>query len=379
MIPVCLLTISVWACTVMSRNRQPEPVVIGGSYMDTLRFLYALPPSKWPAPFIDSGIAWKELGVVPESPLKPHFDSLKNMIELGKTLFFDPRLSGSNQISCASCHVPDLSWSDGRSRSIGHEQQMNRRNSSSILNTWSYKELFWDGRSKSLEDQAFSPINSETEMHSDMAELTMKLRRIEGYKLLFKAAYGTIDISPETVTQAIAVFERTVVSNKAAFDEFILGNKKAMSDAAIRGLHLFRTKARCMNCHNGSLFTDNSFHNTGLTNYQREQEDLGRYKVTHNADDAGRFRTPSLRDVIRTGPWMHNGQFDNIEEILDIYSAGMPQSPPKPEQVNDPLYPKTDKLIRKLDLTKEERQDIIAFLHSITAEPYKVNIPAMPK
>lgn len=362
-----------------NKASQPALVIPAGSYEDTLRFLYSLPADKWPKPTIDSGVRWTELGVIPDSPLKPHLDSLKHVIALGKTLFFDPRLSGSNQIACASCHIPDLSWSDGRARSVGHDMQTNKRNSPTILNTWFYKELFWDGRSKSLEDQAFSPINSETEMHSDMSEMIMKLRRLEGYKPLFKAAYGREEISPETVTQAIAVFERTLTSRKADFDDFLLGKKDAMSDAALRGLHLFRTKARCMNCHNGALLSDNQFHNIGLTYYQREYEDLGRYKVTHKAEDVGRFRTPSLRDVIRTRPWMHNGLFDNIDGIMNMYSAGMPQPKPKPEQVGDTLFPKTDKLIKKLDLTKEEKQDIIAFLNAITSEPYKMKAPELPK
>lgn len=350
-----------------------------GTYEDTLRFLYSLPPDQWPAPFIDSTVAWKELGIIPESPLMPYMDSLKHLIKLGKTLFFDPRLSGSNQISCASCHIPDLSWTDGRGKSVGHDQQMNKRNSPTLLNVWYYKQLFWDGRSKSLEDQAFSPINSETEMHSDMAEVMTKLRRIPGYKPLFDSAYGRPEISPETVTQALAVFQRTIVSRKSNFDDFLSGKRNALGDAALRGLHLFRTRARCINCHNGPLFTDNDFHNIGLTYYQREYEDLGRYVVTRRAEDVGRFKTPSLRDVIRTRPWMHNGLFDNIDGVLNMYSAGMPQPKPKPGQAGDTLFPKTDKLIRRLNLTKQERDDIVAFLNAITAEPLHIKIPEMPK
>jgi cytochrome c peroxidase len=375
---IFLLGMSVWACSTTKAKRSTA-VIPAGSYEDSLRFFYSLPSSQWPAPEIDVGVEWKELGIIPGSPLQPYFDSLKPMIELGKTLFFDPRLSRSNQISCASCHIPDLSWTDGRPRSVGHDQQMNKRNSPTLLNTWFYKELFWDGRSVSLEDQAFSPINSESEMHSDMGDLVRELRRIEGYKPLFRSAFGSEEISPDNVTKAIAVFERTLVSGKAGFDDFLSGRQDAMNDAAIRGLHLFRTKARCMNCHNGPLFTDNKFHNTGLTNYQSVNEDLGRYKLTHRADDVGRFRTPSLRDVVRTGPWMHNGSVDNMDVLMNMYGAGMPQAAPKPGQISDSLFPKTDPLIRKLNLTKEEKQDLIAFLNAITSEPYRVKAPSMPK
>lgn len=376
-----VLALGVWACSVSVNKTADSPVykIPGDTYEDTLRFLYSLPPGKWPAPEVDAGVTWEELGVVPESPLKPYLDSLKHIIALGKSLFFDPRLSGSNQISCASCHIPDLSWSDGRQRSVGHDQQANQRNSPSILNSWFYKELFWDGRSKSLEEQALNPISSETEMHSDVTEVITKLKKIEGYKPLFKAAFGDNSISSEKVAHAIAVFERTITSRKADFDDFLLGRRNAMSDAALRGLHLFRTKARCMNCHNGPLFSDNSFHNIGLTYYQREYEDLGRYKVTGKAEDVGRFRTPSLRDIIRTRPWMHNGLFDNIEGVMNMYSAGMPQPKRKPVQEADTLFPKTDPLIKKLDLTKQEKEDLIAFMNAITTEPYRMRPPEMPK
>ncbi|WP_028786581.1 cytochrome-c peroxidase [Terrimonas ferruginea] len=379
---LCLIVCSAIACTVAVKNSapaKPKLVIPAGTYEDTLRFLYSLSPDQWPAPSVDSGVVWKELGVVLDSPLKPYMDSLRHLIGLGKMLFFDPRLSGSNQISCASCHVPDLSWTDGRGKSVGHDQQSNKRNAPSILNVWYYERLFWDGRSHSLEDQAFSPINSEIEMHSDMPEVMAKLRRIPGYRPFFDSAFGRPEISPETVTEALAAFQRTVVSRKADFDDFLSRDKQALSDAALRGLHIFRTKARCMNCHNGPLFTDNSFHNIGLTYYQRENEDLGRYKVTGRAEDVGRFKTPSLRDVIRTRPWMHNGLFDNIEGVINMYNAGMPQPKRKPEQAADTLFPRTDVLIKKLDLNKQERDDLIAFLHAITAEPLRVKMPVLPK
>ena len=348
------------------------------TYEDTLLYWYTQPSKNWPKPTIDSGVVWTELGIVPESPLKQQFDVLKDKIELGKLLFFDPRLSGSGQISCASCHVPDLSWTDGREKSAGHDQQMNKRNAPTILNSWFYKNLFWDGRSSGLADQAFGPINSETEMHSSMSATVETLEKIEGYKPLFQKAFGSPEINPETVTEAIATFEKTVVSRKAAFDKFLaIKDTVEFNKAALRGLHLFRTKARCMNCHNGALFTDNSFHNIGLTYYGREYEDLGRYKVTHKPEDVGKFKTPSLRDVIRTRPWMHNGLFDNIEGVLNIYNSGMPVNP-KPGQENDPLFPKTDPLIKKLNLTKAEKADLIAFLESITAQPWKMRQPILP-
>lgn len=377
-----IVVITIAACSIAAKNKQTQPAAIqipAGTYEDTLRFLYSLPKEQWPAPHIDSGIVWKELGIVPESPLKPYFDSLKHLIALGNTLFFDARLSGSNQISCASCHVPDLSWTDGRERSVGHDQQENKRNSPTLLNVWYYSSLFWDGRSHSLEDQAFSPINSEIEMHSDMHDVMTKLRRIAEYKPMFDSAFGSPDITPDRLTEALAVFQRTIVSRKADFDDFLKGNKSALSNNALRGLHLFRTKARCMNCHNGPLLTDDQFHNIGLTYYKRKYEDLGRYNFTKKPEDVGKFRTPSLRDVIRTRPWMHNGLFDNIDGILNMYNAGMPQPKPKEGEEADPMYPKTDPLLKKLNLTTQERNDIVAFLNAITSQPLKSRMPVMPK
>ncbi len=347
-------------------------------YTDSLRAMYSRPISEWTKPEIDSGVQWKEMGIIPESPLAAQMDSLKHIIHLGKILFFDPRLSGSGQISCASCHVPDVSWTDGRAIAVGHDHQTGTRNTPSLLNVWYFKKMFWDGRSPNLEDQAIGPINNEIEMHSDMTVVPGKIKKIEGYLPLFDSAFGSREITPDRIVKAIATFERTIVSRKSNFDHFLEG-KSTMEDAAIRGLHIFRTKARCMNCHNSPLLTDNEFHNVGLTYYGREYEDLGLYLTTHKAADVGKFKTPSLRDVMRTRPWMHNGLFDNMEGVINMYNAGMPQPKPKPGQEKDTLFPKTDPLLKALNLTVAERKDLLAFLNSITAAPLKTKMPDMPK
>lgn len=364
--------LTILACSV-SVNKSPYRIP-EGTHEDSLRYLYSLPPDQWPAPFVDPGVYWQELGILPGSPLEGKMDSLRWQIELGKTLFFDTRLSGSNQISCASCHTPQLSWTDGIRKSLGHEQRVNRRNSPSLLNVWFYHRLFWDGRSSSLEDQAFAPINSETEMNSDMPEVIRKLRRNEGYRALFDSAFGKEGINPETMTQALAIFQRTLVGNKSAFDYFLEGKKDALSDEALRGLHVFRTKARCMNCHNGPLFTDNGFHNTGLSAFGTENEDLGRYDNTRKAEDRGKFKTPSLRDVMRTKPWMHDGSFDDMGQVIERYNAGAP-----PNFESSATAPTNDPLLKKLDLTDREKQDLIAFLQAITADPPAFVLPDIPK
>lgn len=348
--------------------------------LDSLRSLYSRPVSEWPKPTIDAGVNWQELGTLPPSPIAAKKDSLKEITELGRVLFYDPRLSGSGQISCVSCHAPDMNWADGRQVSLGHDQASTARNAPSLENVWFFKKLFWDGRSESLEDQLNGPISSEIEMHGDMKALPKKLGQIKGYLPLFVAAYGDKKITEKRIANALATYEMSFTSRHCDFDYFVQGNYKRMTDQQIEGLHLFRTKARCMNCHSGPLFTDGDFHNVGLTYYGRDKyEDLGRYKITKNPADVGKFKTPGLRNVLRTRPWFHNGLFDNIEGVINMYNNGMAQPKPKPEQVNDPLFPKTDVHLKRLNLTKEEKEAIIAFLGAITTEPWKLHPPIMPK
>ncbi|MBO9660234.1 MAG: cytochrome-c peroxidase [Chitinophagaceae bacterium] len=375
---ITLLSCFVIACSV-SVKKSSNAKIPAGTFEDSLRYLYSLQSDQWPAPNVDSSIKWTELGPLPQSPLTPHLDSLQHLILLGKTLFFDTRLSGSNKIACATCHLPELSWADGKSKSVGHEDQLNKRNSPGLLNVWAQQKLFWDGRSNSLEDQAFAPINSETEMHSDMSEVMMKLRRIKGYKPMFQAAFKDGEISPETLATALATFQRTLVGNPSNFDKFLAGDKRALNDSAIRGLHVFRTKAGCMNCHSGPLFTDQTFHNIGLTYYQSPQQDLGRYAITHKSEDVGRFKTPSLRDVMKTAPWMHNGLFTNMDALMNMYNMGMPQAGKKPANSTDSLYPQTDPLIKPLSLSRQEREDLVAFLRALSADPPLVTKPLLPQ
>ncbi|MBS1737074.1 MAG: cytochrome-c peroxidase [Bacteroidetes bacterium] len=350
------------------------------TFADSLREIYSKPSSQWPKPEIDPDlINFQELGLLPDSPLKPKMDSLKQLVKLGQILFFDPRLSGSAQISCSSCHTPSLSWADGRVTAEGHDHQQGTRNTPSLLNIWNSKNLFWDGRSTDLEDQAFGPINNEIEMHGDFSEIVPRLSRIKGYTFLFDSAYGDSKITPDRITHALATFERTITSRKSRFDEFLLGKKNALTDEEVRGLHFFRTQARCINCHNGPLFTDDQFHNIGLTYYKRKYEDLGRYKITRKAEDVGKFKTPSLRDVARTAPWMHNGLFDDLGGIVNLYNSGMPMLPVTDEQKADPLFPKTDVHIKKLNLTSDQKKDIVAFLGSISTIPLRIRNPELPK
>lgn len=346
--------------------------------VDSLRKVYAKSPEYWPKATLDAGVKAEELAVLPDAPVNLADSVTRSKAMLGKLLFFDPRLSSSNQISCSSCHAPDLSYTDGREVSIGHDHAANKRNAPSLENVWFYKNLFWDGRAESLEKQAEGPVSSSIEMHQEINLLPKKLGAIKGYASFFKAAYGDKKVTTERIFQSLATFQRTIVSRKSPFDRFLEGNKKALTDQQILGLHLFRTKARCMNCHSGPMFTDDDFHNAGLTYYGRKYEDLGRYNVTKNPEDIGKFRTPGLRDVMRTAPWFHNGLFGNMEGVINMYNAGMPDQKPRPGQENDPLFPQKDKLLKGLNLTREERTALISFLHAISTEPWKDRSPVLP-
>lgn len=332
---------------------------------ENLRDIYSRPAVEWPAPFIDAGIKWNELGVLPPGPVDMQNDSVKNVVELGKVLFFDTRLSGSGKISCATCHKPELNWTDGVEKSLGHEGAVNKRNSPTIQNSWFYTRFFWDGRSKDLQDQAFAPINSSTEMHSDMPDVMRKLRNINGYKELFKSAFGSEEISPDKMTDAIATFEKTITTNKSRFDKFLEGDKNALTKKELRGLHLFRTKARCMNCHNGSFFSDNQFHNNGFFFPNHYSIDKGHYLVTHIEADTGKFKTPSLRDVGRTGPWMHDGSATSLAEVLAVYNkGGVAQYNP---------------MVKQLNLSKQEISELLSFLKAISAPPVEFIKPVIPQ
>ncbi|WP_346320850.1 cytochrome c peroxidase [Chitinophaga sp. YIM B06452] len=370
------LALTALAGSTISWNMKPVPT----GYADSLRQLYARPTAQWPKPDIDSNIVWKELGLRPNAPVAED-SSLKPMAELGRQLFFDPRLSGSNQISCGSCHEPELGWTNGRSTAVGHDHRTGERNVPTLLNVWATTPLFWDGRVKTLEDQALSPIGNEVEMHQGVDKLPSKLSAIPGYKKEFSKIFGAKKITEQQIATALATFQRTIQSRSSRFDAFLQGREKALSDLEIEGLHLFRTKARCMNCHNGPLFTDNKFHNIGLTYYKRKYEDLGLYNVTRKPEDVGKFKTPGLRDIVITRPYMHVGLFDDLEGVINIYNAGggHPRRKKTPEEEKDPLYPVTSSILRPLGLTPHEKEALVAFLHAISTTSYRISRPELPQ
>lgn len=344
---------------------------------DSLRQLYSRPISQWPKPNIDAGISYIEFAALPADSSWLLVDK-DPKVKLGQLLFFDPRLSQSNQISCSSCHDPEIGWGDARRVSLGNDHLLGSRNTPSLLNISIHKSFFWDGRSGSLEDQALNPIGTHHEMNMDPMKLPLKIASINGYKTHFKAAFGSEEVTMPKILESIATFEKIIKSRQSKFDRFLHGNYKAMSDQEIAGLDLFRGKARCMNCHYGPYFTDEKFHNIGLSYYGRKYEDLGRYVVTKDPKDVGKFRTPILRDVMKTSPWMHNGLFDNIIGLINVYNSGMHQLDNKNKNPLDPLYPKTDSILQPLNLTESEKENLASFLNAITATQYKMHRPELP-
>ena len=336
--------------------------------------------SLWPAPDLDTSVKnFKDIGLL-EKMIFPEANPYSvEKVKLGKLLFFDPRLSSSKQISCASCHDPELGWGDGRHLAFGHDRQNGKRNAMTILNTGHYHRLFWDGRAANLENQVVFPVQDPLEMAQSLKTMEKNIKKIKGYKSYFKEAFGTEKVTAERIQKAIATFERTVVSKPTRFDSFIKGNAKALSDDEVRGLHLFRTKARCINCHNTPLFSDNQFHNDGQTLYGSTMQDFGLYNFTKNKEDIGKFRTPSLRETISTGPWMHHGNFPSLVDVVEYYNLGNPAPIQRSVQVDESMRPVTSPILKKLHLTKTERQQLESFLRTISTPSQKMNPFPLPK
>ncbi|EDM36704.1 cytochrome-c peroxidase [Pedobacter sp. BAL39] len=350
--------------------------------IEELRGLYGGPSSGWPMPHLDeeSKPGFQDIGQLekPAYPADNPYSAEKE--KLGKLLFFDPRMSVSGQIACASCHDPELGWGDGKRVAYGHSRQNGKRNAMTILNTAYYNQLFWDGRAGSLEHQATFPVQDQVEMNTSLRAMVKNISRIKGYQPLFKAVYGSKEVSIDKIQHAIATFERSILSRHSRFDAFMRGNKQALKDEELLGLHLFRTKARCINCHNTPLFSDNQFHNDGQTLLGSKMQDLGRYQHTGQLSDVGKFRTPSLRETNISGPWMHHGNFPSLMDVIEYYNLGNPSPIQRGAMVPDALKRYgTSARLQKLSLTKKEKAALEAFLKSISTQVNKIMPPALPR
>lgn len=307
--------------------------------------------------------------LLPDTPPHPADNApTPERIELGKQLFFDPRLSGDGNMSCASCHSPLFGWSDGLPTAKGFQSQVLGRASPTVINT-AYNSLqMWDGRKKSLEDQAMGPMMSNAEMNMNIPVLLDFLKTTPGYKSAFKKAYPKEEISETTIAKAIASFERTVISNDSPFDRWVKGDKKAMTSKQVKGFKLFINpkKGNCAVCHSAPNFTDNGFHNIGLASWGDENPDMGRYAERPLRLMKGAFKTPTLRDITDTAPYFHDGSSMTLNEVMDHYIKG--------GVVTTNLSPN----MKKLKLSKKEKSAIIAFLEALKTDHKPVELPQLP-
>jgi cytochrome c peroxidase len=282
--------------------------------------------------------------------------------DLGHTLFFDPRLSGPNTMSCGTCHNPALGWKDGLGHGVGHDAKQLGRATPTILNLAWADLLMWDGRKDGLEDQATGPIEAAGEMNQPMPELLAELAAIPGYHRMFRDAFGRDEITKVNLAQAIATFERTLVCNKAPFDRWIEGDETAISESAKRGFVAFNGKGNCAACHSSWRFTDDGFHDIGL-----KSEDIGRgAQVPNEPSLQYAFKTPTLRNIDQRAPYMHDGSSASLRDVVIHYNTGFLQRPS--------LSPE----MHRLALTDAEIADLVEFMHTLTSRDDKISVPVLP-
>jgi cytochrome c peroxidase len=305
----------------------------------------------------DMGTLPGELTALPA--ISPGSSQSRDEVELGKLLFFESRLSLDRSMSCASCHDPAKGFADGKALSTGFAGKRLTRHSPTILNSAFNRLQFWDGRSHSLEDQALGPIANPDEMNMVNAEMVMeRLNKVPQYRELFQKTYGQ-GPTMKGIASAIAAFERTLTTPDSPFDQYLKGDKSALNASQKRGLLLFISKASCSQCHNGVNLTDNEFHNLGNS----KSADLGRFRLTGAEKDKAAFKTPTLRNVALTAPYMHHGALKTLEEVVDYYNRGGGHGPNK------------SSMIVKLFLTNQEKHDLVAFLKSLTGTLPQISIP----
>lgn len=284
--------------------------------------------------------------------------------ELGKLLYYDVRLSGDNTVSCGTCHAPQFAYTDGKPVSTGIRGQKGGRSAPTVINRAYSLAQFWDGRAATLEAQAVGPIANPIEMDQSHDACITKLRGIAGYRQLFAKVFGTEQFTIDHVAKAIATFERTVLSGNSPYDKYKAGNKAAMSAEQVRGMDVYFNKAKCDQCHEGINFTSNAYHNLGVGT-DKPNPDEGRSAVTKNAADWGAFKTPTLRDIARSAPYMHDGSLQTLEEVVEYYDKGGVKNK------------NLDEKMKPLKLTAQEKADLAAFLRALNGEGWqKIQVPA---
>lgn len=312
-------------------------------------------------------------------------------VELGKMLFFDPRLSGDAGISCATCHDPQKGWGDGQALSTGYPGSLYFRNAQTLLNVAYSKSLYWDGRlgTGDMPSQVRDSLTEAHFMNIDGRLLQERLKQVPEYVKRFPEAMGG-EPSFGRILNAIAAFEKTLVSRNVPLDRYLKGDQGALSEEARKGLELFQGKAGCVRCHHGPLLSDGGFHNLGVPenpavlqepmrhivyrrflktlgvpNYHNLRRDVGLYAVTKKEADLGKFKTPTLREVSRTAPYMHNGVLATLEEVIEFYDRGAGQAPSK------------SPLLKPLGLSEMEKKALLEFLKSLSGDELVVAKPEL--
>jgi cytochrome c peroxidase len=328
-------------------------------------------------------------GLQPLTAFIPSANPLtKAKVELGRQLYFEPRVSLNGTVSCGTCHNPEKGWTDNLKTSVGIDGQVGGRSAPTVLNSVYGRSMFWDGRALSLEGQAQGPPQNPIEMgKQSYQDIVERLRKVSGYREQFQKVFGT-DVTLDGMVKAIAAFERAfALSGNSAYDKYNAGDMKALSDSQKRGMVLFGLrlsedddfktdvvlkKADCTSCHAGFNFTDELFHNLGIGWDPKtgKYADLGRFIIApvgaKNPTEYAAFKTPTVRDAARTAPYMHDGSLATLEEVVEHYNKG-----------GNP-NPALDKDIKKLNLTAQEKADVVEFMKALTGEPIKVALPTLP-
>ena len=282
-------------------------------------------------------------------------------VRLGRRLFFDPILSRDGTVACATCHRPDQGFASPEPIAVGINGRVGKRNTPSIFNRGYGHQFLWDGSAGTLEDQALTPISNPNEFGSDIETVLKSLRGDEAYRAEFALAFGEADtaqevISADRLAKAIASFERTLVYGNTQVDRFRASEYGALSREARQGMWIFESAGRCWKCHGGETFSDELFHNTGV-DFNNPNRDEGRYEVTENQEDRFKFKTPSLRGVSLTAPYMHDGSVKTLKEVVEFYNRGG-----APDDAN------LDEDIQPLNLSEKEVGFLVEFLKALSQE-----------
>ena len=304
---------------------------------------------------------------LPKLPVPADNPMTSEKVELGRMLYFDKRVSKDGTISCATCHDPKQGWAEHEPTSTGIHDQKGGRNSPTVINAAYATSQFWDGRAASLEEQAVGPVANPIEMGSSMPAVVEKFAKIPGYQERFQKVFGT-GVTEKGFAQAIAAFERTVLSGDSPYDQFKAGRQNALTDAQRRGLKTFE-KAGCANCHAPPLFSSYEFHNAGV-GADNPKPDEGRKAVTKKDEDLGSLRVPSLREVANTAPYFHDGSAKTLEEAVALMAAGGKDNPHRSSDFD---------AVRDAKLTAQDQKDLVEFLKALSGKYPIIEPPKLPE